>query len=185
MSDESTIAGVERREMMRRMAVGAATAWVAPVVLSGPVGAQGTVIDPDPVEQCFTAPLELLKHKKLKNGRVEGVHGDVGVTFASVSSVCFEFRFTRQDPLDCKESVRFYVPPEPAPGPQYDVGFANTGSKPQLENGLCLTTSEDADTTSRWLDGVDDFIIVLCGGRHASATVASATVTVCGVVAPT
>jgi hypothetical protein len=185
MSDEPTVAGVERRDMMRRLAVGAAAVWVAPVVLSGPVGAQGTEVDPDPVEQCFTAPLELLKHKKLKVGRIESVHGDVGATFLSVSSVCFEFHFTRQDPLDCKESVRFYVPPRPAPGPQYDVGFANHGGKPQLEQGLCLATSEHADTTARWLDGVDDFIIVLCGGRHASATVASATVTVCGVVTPT
>lgn len=181
MSDDPTCAGEDRRDVLRRLAVGAALVWVAPVVWSRPVGAQGTSPDHDPVEQCVTVPLEL-ERTRLRAGRTVAVHADLGTTFLSITSVCFEFTFSARDPLDCKESIRFYVPPRPAPGPQYDVGFANTGRRPQLKNGLCLDASQYADTTARWLDGVDDFILVLCGTRRSSVTVTGATVTVCGQV---
>jgi hypothetical protein len=183
MSDEPTVAGVERREVVRRLAVGAAAVWVAPVVWTRPVGAQGTVPDPDPVEQCLTAPLDLA-HRRLRDGVPVAARADLDTTFSSITSVCFEFTFSARDPLDCKERIRFYALPPPAHTGQYDVGFANTGRSPQLTNGVCLATSEHPYTTARWLDGTDRFFVVLCGHRRSTATVTGATVTVCGLVRP-
>ena len=135
MSDEPTVAGGERREVLRRLAVGAAVVWVAPVVWSRPVGAQGTA--PDPTRWSSASPRpSSWPHRGFVAGGPSPVHADLETTFLSITSVCFEFTFSAHDPLDCKESIRFYVPPRPAPGPQYDVGFANTGRKPQLSNGV-------------------------------------------------